>query len=121
MSEEKREAAFEKEVKVAYDTKEYSRLCGYIGLAARARKLESGEFAAEQAVKNGKARLVIVAEDASSNTKKKFGNMCTYRSLPCALFFSKEQLGRAIGQDYRAVIAVTDEGLAKTAMSILFG
>lgn len=40
-----------------------------LGLAARGRKIESGEFSTEKAVKAGKAGLVIVAKDASDNTK----------------------------------------------------
>ena len=39
-----------------------------LGLAARGRKIESGEFSTEKAVKAGKAGLVIVAKDASDNT-----------------------------------------------------
>ena len=35
-----------------------------IGLATRAGKTKSGEFSTEQSVKKGRARMVIVAEDA---------------------------------------------------------
>ena len=48
------------------------KVISLLGLAERAGKIASGEFAAEKAVKTGKARLIIVAEDASDNTKKKF-------------------------------------------------
>ena len=41
-----------------------------LGMAAKAGKIESGEFSTEKAVKGGRGRLVIVAEDASDNTKK---------------------------------------------------
>ena len=46
-----------------------------IGLATKAGKTVTGEFMSEKAVKEGKACLVIVASDASDNTKKKFNNM----------------------------------------------
>ena len=49
-----------------------------LGLAAKAGKVVSGEFATENAVKSGKAFLVLTAEDASNNTRKKFNDMCTY-------------------------------------------
>ena len=49
-----------------------------IGLAQKAGKIVSGEFATEKAVKTGKAALVIVAGDASENTKKMFTNMCAF-------------------------------------------
>ena len=42
-----------------------------LGLAMKAGKVSSGEFATEQAVKSGSAYLVILAETASANTQKK--------------------------------------------------
>ncbi|MDY5023246.1 MAG: ribosomal L7Ae/L30e/S12e/Gadd45 family protein, partial [Blautia sp.] len=53
-----------------------------VGLATKAGKTASGEFSTEKAVKTGKAYLVLVAEDASENTKKKFRNMCTFYEVP---------------------------------------
>ena len=83
-----------------------------LGLAARGRKIESGEFSTEKAVKAGKAGLVIVAKDASDNTKKLFRNMCPYYE-----YAVKEDLGRCIGKQYRASIAVIDSGFAKALES----
>lgn len=40
--------------------------------AAKAGKVQSGEFSTEKSVKSGRAYLVIVSEEASENTKKKF-------------------------------------------------
>ena len=51
-----------------------------ISLATKAGKTVSGEFCTEKEVKTGRAALVIVAGDASENTKKKFRNMCDYYS-----------------------------------------
>jgi ribosomal protein L7Ae-like RNA K-turn-binding protein len=44
----------------------------------KAGKVASGEFMTEKAVKTSMAHLVIVAEDASANTKKMFSDMCTF-------------------------------------------
>lgn len=78
----------------------------------KAGKIASGEFAAEKAVKTGKAYLVIVAGEASDNTKKKFRNMCEYYRVPYHEFGGKAELGAAIGKEFRASLAVTDENLA---------
>lgn len=91
------------------------KVLGYLGLAARARKLESGEFSTETAVKKGKARVVFVAGDASDNTKKQFQNMCDYYQVPCYIISDKATIGHAIGKEFRASCAVTDEGMAKAA------
>ena len=85
-----------------------------LGLAARGRKIESGEFSTEKAVKAGKAGLVIVAKD---NTKKLFRNMCAFYEVPYYEYAVKEDLGRCIGKQYRASIAVTDSGFAKALES----
>lgn len=84
-----------------------------LGLAARGRNVASGEFSTEKAVKTGEAFLVIVAEDASDNTKKMFRNMCTFYETPIYIYGTKEELGHAIGKEFRASLAVTDENLAK--------
>lgn len=89
-----------------------SKAYSAIGLATKAGKTESGEFCSEKAVKSGKAFLVIVAEDASDNTKKMFTNMCTYYEVPYVIFGTKGELGHAMGKEFRASLAVTDEGFA---------
>ena len=52
-----------------------NRILSGLGLAQKAGCIASGEFAVEKAVKGGLAHVVIVAEDASDNTKKKMRNM----------------------------------------------
>lgn len=83
-----------------------------IGLATRAGKTVSGEFSVEKAVKTGTAWLVIVAEDASDNTKKKFTNMCEFYQVPIYFFGIKQELGHAMGKEQRSSMAVLDEGFA---------
>ena len=80
-----------------------------IGLAQKAGKIVSGEFATEKAVKTGKAALVIVAGDASENTKKMFTNMCAFYEVPVYFYSDKETLGQ-----FRASLAVVDEGFRNT-------
>ena len=90
-----------------------SKVLSLLGLATRARKSVSGEFSVEKAVKEGKAQLVIVAGDASENTKKQFRNMCAYYRVPIYFLCSKAEIGHAMGLEMRASVAVLDSGLAK--------
>ena len=53
-----------------------------ISLAMKAGRCASGEMMTESEVKSGRARLVIVASDASDNTKKKFTNIIKYSKKP---------------------------------------
>ena len=88
------------------------KVLSLLGLAAKAGKTASGEFATEKSVKSGMARLVILAGDASANTGKKFRNMCAYYPTPVMEISDKETLGRAIGKEQRSCMAVEDEGFA---------
>ena len=88
------------------------KVLSMLGLAARSRNVASGGFATENAVKSGKAYLVIVPEDASDNTKKKFRNMCEFYEVPFYQFGEKEAIGHSMGKQERTSLAVTDEGFA---------
>ena len=52
-----------------------------LGLCKRAGKLVAGEVAAEQAVRKKQAYLLILAQDASKNTKKKQIPQCIMNCL----------------------------------------
>ena len=84
-----------------------------LGLAQKAGKVASGEFSTEKAIKSGKASIVIVADDSSDNTKKMFKKMCDYYKVPVYYYSDKETLGHAIGKQFRASLAVIDEGFGK--------
>lgn len=84
-----------------------------LGIAAKSGNVVSGEFSTEKAVKTGHAYLVIVSTEASGNTKKSFCNMTDFYHVPCYCYGRKEALGRCIGKEFRASLAVTDENLAK--------
>ncbi len=84
-----------------------------LGLAVKAGQAASGAFACEEAVKKKKAFLIILAQDASAATKKKFSNMAGYYGVPIVEFGSMSELGKAMGKDERAVAAVTGTGFAQ--------
>ncbi len=90
-----------------------------LGMAQRAGAVKSGEFMTESSVKEGKAFLVVVASDSSDNTKKQFLNMCEFYGVPIRFYSDKEALGHCIGKEFRASLAVTNEGLADKIISII--
>ena len=95
-----------------------NKLLSMLGLCTKAGKLKSGEFQTESSVKSGEAFLVIVAGDASDNTKKKFNDMGTFYETPTIEYGLKEEMAKAIGKDVRAMLAVCDEGFAKSILKI---
>ncbi|MBS4217710.1 YlxQ family RNA-binding protein [Bacillus sp. FJAT-49711] len=90
-----------------------------LGLANRARKIISGEELVVKEIKNGRAKLVLISKDASSNTSKKIQDKCTYYDVPFRFVESREKLGHAIGKDERVVVAILEDGFAKKLTSML--
>ena len=72
------------------------KVLGSLGLAMKAGDVVSGEFMTEKAIREGIARLVIVAKDASGNTKKKFADSCHFYHVPYVEFGTKKCLARQL-------------------------
>lgn len=96
-----------------------NKIYSFLGLAAKARGLASGDDTCEKTIKAGKAHLVIVSEDASDNTKKKFTDMCKYKNVEIRIFGEKEAIGRYIGKGIRSIVAITNKDFAKGLMGLL--
>lgn len=90
-----------------------NKILSLIGIATKAGKTASGELGVEKAVRDGKAVLVLISEEASGNTKKKFTNMCIFYHVPLYIYGTKRELGKTAGKEMRASIAILDEGLGK--------
>ena len=99
--------------------KNNNKVLSLLGLATKAGKVASGEFSTEKSVKSGRGFLVLVADDASQNTKKKFQNMCDFYEVPIYFIANKEELGRFCGKEFRASLAVQDENFAKAMLKEL--
>ncbi len=85
-------------------------------LAAKSGNLVSGDGICINYLKKDAVRLVILAEDASENTKKKFEDKTSYRNVPIRYCGNKEQLGNTIGKSSRTIIAITDKGFAESIL-----
>ncbi len=81
-------------------------------LCQKAGKILAGDFAVYNAIKANVAILVIIADDASFNTQKKFKNKCSFYNIDYLIFGTKENISHAIGKINKSVFAITDEGLA---------
>jgi len=92
--------------------KDQDRTLSYVGLALRAGKLVTGDEAVLKAVRDGTARIVLLANDASDNAKKKYRDKCLFYNVPIVEQYQRRELGHSIGKYERVVVAVTDEGLS---------
>ncbi len=98
---------------------EYPRIWGTLSLAMKAGALAVGEGRARDAIRMGKASLIILSGDASANTEKRFSDMGSFRNLPVLSIADRFALGRAIGREFAVVTAVCNQGFADSIMKIL--
>lgn len=98
------------------DTKQ--QILQILGLATRARMTITGEGMTVNEVRNGNAKLVLVAEDASENTSKKLHDKCSHYKVDIQTFGTRFEIGHAVGKEERVVMAITDAGFAKKLKSL---
>ena len=90
-----------------------SKALNYLGIARMSGNIELGEENVRALVKAGKARLLLLASDASDGLRKRAeGYVFGFRTAVAELPFTKAELGGATGRAQCAIAAVRDLGLA---------
>lgn len=85
----------------------------YLALARKAGFAELGEEPVGAAAREGHARLVLVASDASDHTWRRAKSFVAgTRQQLIRLPYTKDEMGFAIGRTSLAIAAITDIGLA---------
>lgn len=95
------------------------KILSLLGLAAKGRNLTGGENQVLDAIRSGNAKLVIIAENASDNTKKMFADKCAFYQVPIMIWGKGDELGHGTGHEYRISIAVTEKGLAEKIIALM--
>lgn len=94
------------------------RFLSMLSLCRKAGKLEAGAMASVGAVRAGRAVLLILAADASGNTKKDIGNCAAYYKVPLIEGYNMETLGRAMGKELISAVAVCDAGFGRELLKL---
>ena len=85
----------------------------YLALARKAGRIELGEEPVGACARARKARLVVVASDATDHTWRRAKSFVEGTEQVCIrLPYDKDQLGQAVGRTALALGAVTDPALA---------
>lgn len=85
----------------------------YMALARKAGRIELGEEPVGAAARAQHARLVVVAQDASSHTWRRAQSFVGGTEQQCLRVpFTKDQMGQAIGRQELAIAAFTDPAMA---------
>lgn len=103
------------------ETVKEQKLMNLLSMAQRAGKVLSGDFVVTEALekKKCKIKLLLVAEDASSETVKKYKGLTDERDIEMRCVLTKDSLGHCIGKEYRAMAGIIDEGFAKSLLKIM--
>lgn len=83
-----------------------------LSLAMKAKKVASGDQVLS-AIRNNSAKLVLIASDASDNTKKRYSDKSKYYQVDYLIVDNCSKLSHAIGKHQRMYLAILDEGFAK--------
>ena len=85
----------------------------YVALARKAGRIELGEEPVGKAAQAGKARLILVAGDASDHTWRRAVSFVSGSDQQCIrVSYTKDKLGQAVGRASLALAAFTDPAMA---------
>ena len=91
-----------------------------LGLASRARKITCGEVLLKD-IRSSQVKLVIIASDASENTKKKYKDKCQFYHIDYIIDGNIDEISQAIGKDNRVAVGIKDKGFANKIKSKIGG
>lgn len=97
------------------------KILNLLGLAMRAGKIKYGNESCIETINKNKARLVLLASDASERTKINFKQLCENRKIPVYEFSNTYEISHAIGKQNKVVIGVCDENFSKEIIKMLNG
>lgn len=89
-----------------------SKISRYLGLARRSGNIIPGYRSCIGAIRAGKIKFVIVAEDSSENTREKFSSLCKNHRVPMVVFGTVDTLSAAAGYRGIGIYGITDKNFA---------
>ena len=94
------------------DKKRRTEVLRLLGLARRAGAVVSGTEAVRGVIRQGEARLILMAEDASSPQLQKVRRTLKNRPVPWGSLGDRAILGAAVGRAPVSAVAVTSASFA---------
>src|SRR5690554_7643261 len=88
-----------------------------LGLARRAKKLIIGTELTVKGIRTNRVKLVLLALDASSNTKKQIYDKCRTYNVDVLDVFSSDEISKSIGKKNIKVVGIIDEGFSKILLN----
>ena len=90
-----------------------------LGLANVAKGIVSGETLIKSIAAN-ETKLVVIANDASANTKKKITDKCHFYHVDYFIVDENiETISKAVGKNNRVALGITNQGFAKKIKELI--
>lgn len=98
------------------------KVLGLLGLMRRAGAIELGLDNTADALKAGRAKVLLLSSDAADNARSKLAHLSEgRRALTVELGYDRAALGESLGVGACSAMAVTDLGFADALMKELAG
>ena len=99
---------------------EQNRTLGLLSISRKGGNLTVGEEQVGAVARAGRARLLLVASDASDHTVRRARSFVAGTAQPMLVVsFTKDELGQALGVSSCAIAAITDVRLAQAFVKTL--
>jgi len=90
----------------------------FLSISKKAGALVEGYNKGEEAIKANRAKLVILAIEASTNTKDRFLRFCQSKNIRLIEGYSKYDLGKFIGKEEISVLTIIDYKISEKLIKI---
>lgn len=85
------------------------KIISMLGMSYQAKKIITGEDALRRSIRENKVKLLIIASDASDNTKKRLINSAKHYGVNYYIFSTKHELSICLGGKTRSAIGILDK------------
>lgn len=95
------------------------RSLALLGMATRAGAVVTGTERVREAARAGTLQLVVIAADASDNSRGKLLPLLIARGISHVIRYERNELGAAIGRGPLSAVGVMDASLAARLLALM--
>lgn len=95
------------------------KIISLVGFARKSGNIVIGVKQVLSAIRVNKVKLILLASDASDQSKKKVLDKAKYYEIFADASFESAVLSKAIGKENRMCIGITDSGFANSIKSLI--
>ncbi|MCK9217094.1 MAG: ribosomal L7Ae/L30e/S12e/Gadd45 family protein [Firmicutes bacterium] len=95
------------------------KVLSMLGMSYQAKKIITGEDALRKSIRENKVKLLIIANDASDNTKKRLINCAKHYGISYYVFSTKNDFSICLGGKNRSAIGIIDKNFTNIVEKLI--